>query len=356
MSEQTTTPTASEPSTSAATASAPDAGISAEGASAPEGLAPATASAGETIRVGDHDIPLSVLEALPDEALARIKRKIRAGGEELEITLADALRDAPLAKGAQKRLWEASQVRKQAEEVRAQAEQAAQLMAKDVIAATMRLHEVDREGAIDLIASALEPDLLLAEMTPQERRVEMRRREEDAAKEAMQRELQRKAALADRYEAQERARREEAETAKARTTILAGLDAAFKGAGVAKTKYAIQRAAHLLDRAIQDGAIRGAPSQGDLEWAAKAVAAEVREDAEGLIPADAEGEALIAHVGEARAAKIAKAYAARVAAKSKPARAPEGTRTPAAKAAQQLEGESWAQWRARKNAEMGGRR
>jgi hypothetical protein len=338
MSEQTTTPTASEPSTSAATASAPDAGIGTESASSPEGLAPATASAVETIRIGDHDIPLSLLESLPDEALRRIKRKIRAGGEDLEISMLDAWDSAPLAKGAQKKLWEASQVRKQAE-------QAAQLMAGDPVEATMRLHGVSRGQAIDMIATKLEPYLLREAMSPEER-----------AQAERADELERKAALADRYEAQDRARREEAETAKARTTILAGLDAAFKGAGVAKTKYAIQRAAHLLDRAIQDGAIRGAPSQGDLEWAAKAVAAEVREDAEGLIPADAEGEALIAHVGEARAAKIAKAYAARVAAKSKPARAPEGTRTPAAKAAQQLEGESWAQWKARRNAEMGGRR
>lgn len=263
----------------------------------------ASEATGETIKIGEHEIPVSVLEQLPDEALRRIKRKLKAGGEELEVTLLDALNEVPKARGWQKRMWEAAQREKKLEQI-------AQSMGRDTIGAYMALHGVTRQQALDALSQQLLGELdreqSLAKMTPEER-----------ARYERMHELEAKAARAEELERKEREREQSAAAERQRKQVLADMTPALEAAGIRPSAYAIQRVAMTLDVAMRDGVIRALDADA-VRWAAEEVAKEVTAERDADL--DGDGDALIAKIGETRAREIAKAYAKRVQSRQQPVR------------------------------------
>lgn len=296
----------------------------------------ATPSAGEgsseeTVRIGDHDVPVAVLDQIPDDVLKRIRRKVKVDGEELEVTLAEALEKLPLGKAAQKRMWEASQQRKRLE-------QAARLFSEDPVEAYSRMHGISREQALDRLTMQLSPDLERAAMTPEQQQEWDRYRE-----------LQRKAALADQYAEQERKTVHEQQTAKARQSAEDGIKAAFQAVGSKPTMYALQRVAHLLDTAYRDGTIQGAASRKDYEWAVGRVVAEVGEE-HGARFHGLEGDELIDAIGEEEALRISRAVAKRIRSRQSAPVAPVGTRAPAERRSDPSKITSWREWQRQADA------
>lgn len=252
-----------------------------------------------TVSIGGHDIPVSALQDLPDDVLRQIKRKIKSGDFEREVSLADALAAVPRVDHVQKRLWEAAQQEKRLEQI-------AQRMGSDPVGSYMALHEVDRATAIDSLSRQLVEQLERDAMPPQER-AELDRRAE----------LERKAARADEYERAEQERTLRAEEQQAAKTLRPKLEGALKQAGAPASAYTVQRLAAVVHAAMQEGVIRGAPSDADLAWAADRVATELGAERTAHL-GDADGDDLIARVGEETARKIARAYAKRVS-KAQPA-------------------------------------
>jgi hypothetical protein len=262
-----------------------------------------TALAGDTIKIGDYELPVSVLEQLPDEVLKRIKRKVKAGGEELEVTLADALASVPQARGWQKRMWEAAQREKGVDAKSAQLDMIARSLGTDPTGAIAKLYGVSRRQAADFLTQqalgAYQEADRLDQMSPQER-------------ERWQRmdELERRAARADELEKQEQSREHEAQVARSREGFLADMKPALEQAGIKANAFAIRRVSAVLRDAMDEGVVQAVTPE-DIRWAVGEVKKELTAEREAEY-GDADGEALIARIGEERAKLIARAYAKRV--------------------------------------------
>ncbi len=292
------------------------------------------AVAEETIRIGEHEIPVSVLEQLPDEALKRIKRKLKAGGRELEVTLAEALEAVPRAEGWQRKMWEASQRAKQVDSI-------AQRFLADPIGAAEQLAElygIGRGEARQRLEQAMLERYKYEGLDPEER-----------AKLDRQRELEAKARRADELEREAKEREAQAETARHREVFTRAMSPAIEAAGLRATPHTIARVAMTLDAAMRDGIIASVPTEGDFRWAAGEVAKERAAERDAELPEDADGDTLIERIGEKRASIIARAWAKRVA-----KQAPSPTRSgapPRAKPAQTREKpRSFAEWQRQANA------
>lgn len=289
----------------------------------------------ETIRIGEVDVPLSALSALPDDVLKRIKRKIKAAGEEREISLADALEAVPKAEGWRKRMWEASQKEQHLERL-------AQQMGTDPVGAYAALHKVSRSQAMDALSEKYMREIEIERMTPEER-----------AKADRQAELERKAARAEELERAEKDRRLQAEAEGMQRQFVAATKPALEAAGLKASKRNVQQVALLVDRAIRDGVIHGVPTADDFGWAAKELAKEIAEERDDYLPTDAEGDALIERIGVERARKIAQAYAKRV---RKAAPAVERKREGTAPRRSNTQPSTWEEWRAAADRRQGIRR
>ena len=317
----------------AAPVDAPDAGLSMDDVAA---LSAADSGGGEeTVALGEHEIPLSVLEAaMSDEKLMRrLKRTLRVDGQDVEVSLMDALDRYPLAAGAQKRMWEAAQQRKQVEQLIG-------AMKSDPLGVMERVL-----GGSEAIYKAVADRLEYEGMSP-----------EDRARLDEERDLRQRAARADEYERAEQERTASAKQERLQKTYAEGIRGAIEGAGLRVSKHAIQRTAMVLDQAMRDGIVGEDIAPADYQWAARQVAAEIEEERASLIPEDAEGDALIESVGEARARRIAQAYAARVRAKQQPVRRepnPDGSPASPRRSSGKPGAESWDDFFARKNREMG---
>lgn len=289
---------------------------------------------GETIRIGDHEIPISVLEQLPDEALRRIKRKLKAGGEELEVTLAEALDDVPKARGWQKRMWEASQREKRLEQI-------AQSMGTDPVGAYAALHGVTRNQAADALGQQLLTVFDREGMSAEERAAHDR-----------QVELERKAAERDELMRREEERQRDAETQRLRAQYVASMKPALEAAGLRPTQHAIARVAMFVDAALRDGILTNI-GPDELRWAASEVRKERDAETEAELPED-DGEALIARLGEKRARQIARAYAKRIQQQTAPVK--REVSVPRAKPANDNKPTTWKEFFDAKNREAAARR
>lgn len=314
--------------------------LSALGDDDDEPATPPSAPSVEMVKVGDYEIPASVLDQLSDEHLARIKRKVRAGGEELEVTLADALASVPQARGWQKRMWEAAQREKQTQQTHSQLELIARSMSTDMVGAYAKLHGVSRGAAADKLAPQLlaaynEADRV-AQMSPEERERWERMDE-----------LERKARRGEELEQQEQERQQKAQAEREYAQIRQDMEPALRAAGVRPTEWAIGRTAALLSQAMRAGIITQVDAS-EIRWAASEVGKELAAEREAEWGEDADGEALIAKVGEKNAKAIARAYAARVQQKRQPAERSNG-----AKPRQQAAPEkprSWSEWKRQADA------
>jgi hypothetical protein len=286
--------------------------------------APAAPSAsGETIRIGDHEIPISVLEQLPDEALARIKRKIKSGGSELTITLAEALAEVPKAHGWQKRMWEASQQEKKLEAI-------ARRLGDDPVAGYMALHDITRDQAIERLSGNVLSHIQREQMTPEQR-----------AEADRMAQLEAKARRHDELEDAERKRVEGAEQTRLRAKHIADMTPALEAAGLKATGRNVRDVANMVATMIDNGIIRGVPTQDDLRWAASELRKE--QEAEDTLPDDV--GALVARLGEKRAREVARHVAKQVQAKAAPVQ-----RSEAAKPRPSGKAQSWAEFQREANA------
>jgi hypothetical protein len=332
---QTTTDVVQQHAGAQEAAARQDDGLDAE---ALEALTANDGTSEETITIGGVEVPVSALTDLPDDVLRKIKRKVKAAGQEREVSLIEALEAVPKAEGWQRRMWEASQREKQLEAL-------ASRMAEDPIEAFAKLRGVTRSQALDALGSQLLADLDYESLPPAER-----------AKRDRERELERKAALADELMRRQDEERAKVETERAQKTALATLRTAFQAHGVAETPYAIRRVASIVLDATEAGVIKGDPTASDLEWAAQEVAREQREERESYLSPDADGEALIARVGEDRARRIAQAYAARVRAKQSPVTREAPAPGKPRQQAQQQRPSTWDEWQRQADRRQGIRR
>lgn len=253
------------------------------------------ANDGETIEIGGVRVPVEALSSLPDDVLAKIKRKVKAGHKDVEVSLLEALEAVPKAEGWRQRQWEASQHEKKLEAI-------ARQMGSDVIGAYSKLHGVSKAQALEAIAQQYIAAEEYERMDPKAK----------AEKERLAA-LEEKARRVEEYERAEKQRELETHTARKREQYLAAIKPAMKAAGLPDSQFAIARVAMLVHSAMEDGTIKGEASADDLRWAAQEVAAEYRAETEQHRPgADASDEDLIAHYGEAEARRIARAYAKRV--------------------------------------------
>lgn len=300
-----------------------------EVAAAIEGEGDGEASASETIKIGDHEIPIAILEQLPDEALRRIKRKMKVGGEELEVTLIDALDLAPKGRDYMNKTRKLSQARKELEGIA--------LKMKSEPLAALKAMGLSEDEALDVISHQLVSAEEYRRMDPK-----LRAEKERVA------ELEAKAQRVEEYERAEEQRQLAAKTAKLKQQYLAALDPVLKTAGLAPSAYVLKRIGHHISEAMADGSIKGDPTAEDLAWAAGEVANERKTDLDAELPED--GDALIARIGVDKARLIARAYAKSIS--RQPVAKPGG---PAPKPANtnggQRAGETFSEWRARANAE-----
>lgn len=295
---------------------------------------------GETIKIGDFEIPVSVLEQLPDSALARIKRKIKAGGEELEVTLAEALAEVPKAKGWQKRMWEAAQKEKGIEGQAQQLGLIAKSMGTDAIGAIARLYGASRSQAADFISqqliSEIDREKREASMSPEERQRFSRMSELEQKEERLR-----------ALEEQEKTRAESESQAKHRQRYIDSMKPALEAAGLAVSKRNVRDVANMVATMMDDGLIKGDATPDDLRWAAAELAKEHAADEGESMPSD--GEQLIARLGDQRSKAIAHAWAKRVQQRQQPA-GRSASAAPRAKAPPQ-KAESFAEWQRRANAD-----
>lgn len=300
--------------------------------SAVEGDAPAPT---DTVRIGEHDVPFEVLQAAmaDDGIMQRLTRKLKVDGEEVEVSFADALQSVPLAKGAQKRMWEAAQQRKQVEQL-------VDAMKRDPLGIMERVL-----GGSDAVYKAVADRLEYEGMPP-----------EDRARLDEERELRRKAGRADEYEKAEQERELAARTAKLQQTYAEGIRGALEAGGVRVSPHAVARTAMVLDAAIKDGVLGADITQADYQWAASRVAEELDAERSALIPDDVEGDALIESVGEARARRIAQAYAARVRARQTPVKHEPANDNGGERRAKREAPQTWEDWFAQADRKMGIRR
>jgi hypothetical protein len=312
----------------------------------------AGASTGDVIKIGDFEIPASVLEQIPDDVLKRIKRKVKAGGEDIEITIAEALESVPQARGWQKRMWEASQHEKTLKQQAQQLEAIAQSMGTDAIGAIARMYGVTRQQATDAISQQLIGEMgreeHLAKMSPEER----------ARFERMD-DLERKAEKLRQLEEQETKRAQEAEQARHRERYVQSMRPALEAVGLPVTPRTVRDVANMVATMMEDGLIKGDATPDDLRWAASELAKEIAKDEDARLPED--GEALIAKLGDKRAKLVAQAYARRVQQAQRPqARSPEATKRSQSSNGRQKfssfsEWKRWADAQAKKNDRAAGR-
>jgi len=324
---------AATPTTSAPSTAAPTETLSAEVidtiTSAPAGGAP------DTIKIGDHEIPLSALADLPDDVLRKIKRKIKSAGAEREVSLFDALEAVPKADGWQKKQWQAAQREKELDQI-------ADGLKADPINAYAAMHGVSRSTAAKEIAKQVLADLDYENLAPAER-----------AKVDRERELERKAAKADDYERVEKEREAAAAATQAQRTLTPMIKSGLQGAGLPIDEVHVAHVAEELSAMMQSGyfsAGRGQVRQinaDDIAEAAKAVA----ERAEKLVGHRfTDPDAFIAkNPDQARA--IAQAYAKSVSAKRTPPKAPPNTKVGGDPASD--EPQTWEEHIARVNKKMG---
>ncbi len=290
---------------------------------------------GEPIRV-----PASVLEALPDSVLAKIKRKVKAGGEELEVTLAEALADVPKARGWQKRMWEAAQAEKTVKGQAHQLQTIAQSMGTDAIGAIAQMYGVSRSRAADHLSqqflAEVDREQSLAKMTPEERQRWDRLSE-----------LEQKEAKLKQLEEQETKRTESERQAQHRERYVASMRPALEAAGLSATPRNVRDVANMVATMMDEGVIKGDATADDLRWAAEELAKEQAKEEGETLPED--GEQLIARLGDKRAREVARAYAKRVQQKTQPAgRASNGAPRPKAPA---QKAQSFAEWQRQANAD-----
>lgn len=341
MSDEASAPAAAPEGgeTQAPAGAAPAETLDAETLSLLEG-APANDNGGSTeeptIKIGGHDIPLSAIDDLPDDVLRRVKRKIKAGGEEMELSLLEALERAPRAHGIERKAWELAQQRKQMDEL-------VSGIGADPIAAYAAIHGLTRSQATKAIAKAAMDDLDYEAMPAEER-----------AKVDRQRELERKAKLADEYERAELSRRQEAEAQQAQRTIGPMIQSALPAAGLPADAEHVSEVARelsaMMDAGLFDagrGQVRAITAE-DVAEASKAVAARASKlvnhrvsDVDSFITAN-----------PALARKIAQAVAKQVRGAQTPQRAPEGTKVRAA-ADSNAQPTTFAEFQAMRNRKLG---
>lgn len=295
-----------------------------------EALESAEALGGDTVRIGEFDVPIEALASLPDDVLAKISRSVKIDGEDVSVTLAEALSQVPLAKSAYKRMESAAKIRKQA----------------DALVAAMRENPMEVMtrvlGGPEAVYKAVADQLEYEGMTPEER-----------ARMDRERELHAKASRADEYERREQEQRQAAQVAKLRESYTTGIRGALEGAGVKLSTYAVKRTADVLSAAMRDGLIPDENiTAADYKWAAEQVRSEI--DAERSIPDDLDGDALIAHVGEETARRIARAVAAKVRGAQKPVeRDSDGAARPRASRNKSTRDMSWSEFIENANRRMG---
>lgn len=286
----------------------------------------------DTITLGEHTIPLSALSELPDDVLKRIKRKVKAAGEEREISLLDALEAVPRAEGWQRRQWEAAQYEKRLRDAAAQ-------MKRDPIGAAMKLYDVSRAEAIDILANPLAAELEEAQLSPEERAERQRRRD-----------LEERARRADEYERREQEQRQAAEVKRAEQAHMREVGSAIKAAGLPESRHTVGRIATVLTSLYDEGILRGdqAPSPEHYKWAAEQVQKEIAEERAPML---SDPDRFIeSHPEAARA--IARAYAQRVKARQAPPEREPGT-APRQASSGTPKFESFQEWQAWADRRMG---
>ena len=286
----------------------------------------------DTVSIGGVDVPLSALADLPDDVLKHIRRKVKSAGEEREVSMLDALDAVPKAEGWQKRQWEAAQREKAVQE-------AAQGISTDVVGSLMKLGNMSRAEATDMVAQQMVSILERQQMSP-----------EDRARAEAHEQLVSKAARADEYERAEAQAKQATETAALQATYTGLANDALTAAGVRQSPQAVQRVASVLERASVDGQIRGDITSEHFAWAAGVVAKELT-DERAAYYGDAEGDDLIGRVGEEQARKIARAYAKRVQRSQATPRREESAAPRSA--AQPRSFETMAEWKAAADKRMG---
>jgi hypothetical protein len=279
---------------------------------APGGVPPAAPPA-ETIRIGDHEVSIDALAALPeadlDRVLKKLKRKVRSDGKDVEIDLLEALSLVPKAHRADRAVWEASEMRKAIEGVM-------QDFPRDPSGAVAKMFGVDRSRARQLLEEHVYHELQYEGLKPEERK----RVDEE-------RSLREKAARADEYEKVEKKRREEADVAAHVQTIGEGLTSALTAAGMQPSEWAMRRAASAMEAMIGAAGrdLTAAELQAAYRKAAEFTRDEIERERGSHLETDDDDE-LIRRVGEERAKRIARAIGAKAKKGAPPARAPAGSR------------------------------
>lgn len=313
MSETTTTasaPAESAPSTTSASAPAAEPAAASAPASASSEASDAELAAaldseggeggsGEpTVTIGGVEIPVSALAELPDDVLGSITRKVKVSGEEREVTLAEALQAVSLAGGAQDKMREAAQLRKQAEA-------ALSNVLEDPIAAVEKIAEmrgVSREQAREIVFKRVADLIEYESMDPQER-----------ARLDHQREVERKAKAWEEMQQRQAEERERALHQQNTEQMGAMLGSALSEAGLdGGDAYAMRRAASIVEGLIAaEGNVPEHQIRSAMQRAAAIVRDEIQAERRRVFEVD-DDSALLEAIGQEQARRIARAYAARV--------------------------------------------
>lgn len=281
----------------------------------------------ETIKLGGFDVPLSALQELAPDVLRKIKRKVRANGTEHEVSLLDGLEAIPKAKDYIRKTQQIADYKKKLE-------YAAQGMATDPIGTFAKLYNISRDEAANEMINHLQ-------------------REPVTKEEKRQRELEIRAAQAEEYERREEARAQDIEKERLARGYIESINGALTAVGLKPSQFLTQRVAMTMGQAMNDGDLTN-PGPDDFRHYASIVAKEISaERAEQMGGEDEDGNALIARYGEAKAAKIARAYAERVRQKKESPKRPAGS--PPRATSEAPKKETFSEWQARKNREMGAR-
>ncbi len=293
----------------------------------------APAGSGQTIKIGEHEVPISALADLPDDVLKQIKRKIKSAGAEREVSLLEALEAVPKADGWQAKLQQAARKERELDSI-------AESLGKDPIMAYATIHQVSEEEAERALAEQVLKRLDYRNLPKAEQ-----------AKIDRERELERKAAKADDYERVEKEREQAAAAVQAQRTLTPMIKSGLEGVGLPLDETHVAQVAEELSAMMRYGHFGSGQSTrtigaDDIAEAAKTVAARA--------------DKLVGHrVGDAKAfiAKnpelaraIAQGYAETVSAKRASPKAPPGTKVGGEAS---TEPTTWEEHIARVNKKMG---
>lgn len=289
----------------------------------------------ETVDLGGVAVPLSALADLPDDVLRSIRRRVKVNGEEVEVSIADALQAVSKAGGADAKMREAAQQRKQAESALARVMQ-------DPIAAIgqiAEMHGMSREDARSLLEQRLLDQYEYESLDPQER-----------AKLDARREMERKAKAFEEHERAEQERQQQAQHQQNVETLRTQMNEALGRAGVGGDGHVFARAATIMQGLVSaKGDIPAAELAVTMDKAVSIAADELGKSRADWLNVD-DDSALLERIPEAVQRRIARAYAAKAKRSASSPRRPAGAPNPPTQEVSKMTPQEWRDWLAERDA------